>query len=86
MRYFITPHKYGKCYPLVGTNCWIECGEQVANYTHTLGFFFFPILISFWEEIGKSIKYIFDIEESLTPENILGINLSGKIKLADVSF
>lgn len=56
-------NRYLDHYNWTGSSCWSGCGEQVVNYTHT--FFTFPISKPFSEEVGKTLKNIFDLKGPL---------------------
>ncbi len=57
-RYFITPAQQAKYNNKILSNCWRDCGESYANFSHI--FWFCPSLQLFWNNIQKEINTIFN--------------------------
>lgn len=58
-RYFITPVQQVKYNCKVISNCWRECGESYAKFSHI--FWFCPSLKSFWNNIQNEINIILKV-------------------------
>lgn len=56
-------------------------GEQ--NHTHAS--FKCPTLERLWEDVDKTLNYVFDLKERLKPESMLCVNPLGTIKLTDIN-
>ncbi len=57
-RFFITSVQQVKYNKKILSNCWRECGESHANFSHI--FWFCPLLQLFWNNIQREINTIFN--------------------------
>ena len=68
-RYFITPVQQVKYNHKVSSNCWRECGESHAKFSHI--FWFCPSLKTFWNNIQNEMNIILRVVVNLNADVVL---------------